>query len=72
MPSTSKSSEDFVNVTISGNEITESDIQTEKLTSKSRDPLEALSKSILAASNLGTIHILRKLLRVLLKEAGSS
>ena len=52
MPSTSKSSEDFVNVTISGNEITESDIQTEKLTSKSRDPLEALSKSILAASNL--------------------
>ena len=51
MPSTSKSSEDFVNVTISGNEITESDI-TEKLTSKSRDPLEALSKSILAASNL--------------------
>ena len=52
MPSTSKSSEDFVNVTISGNEITESDIVTEKLTSKSRDPLEALSKSILAASNL--------------------
>jgi len=51
MPSTSKSSEDFVNVTISGNEITESDI-TEKLTSKSRDPLEALSKSTLAASNL--------------------